>query len=60
MRAALLAALWLTCACSAPLRCAKSPIVIDKHPTKAKPAGRVVVGCDGRTVVVIDADEVVR
>jgi hypothetical protein len=34
--------------------------VIDKHPSKPRPAGRIVVGCDGRVVVTIDADEIVQ
>lgn len=46
--------------CSGPIRCAKVPIVIERHPTKPKPAGLVTVGCDGRLVLQVQADEVVR
>lgn len=51
----------LCCACRAALRCQKAAIVITADPAgRPKPAGRVAVGCDGRPVVVIDADEVLR
>ena len=52
------AASWLLSGCSGPLQCKRVPIVVDKHPIKPKPAGRVAVGCDGQVVLVIDADEV--
>lgn len=55
----LLAVLAVSCltACGAH-QCKNVPIVITSHPTKPKPAGRVTVGCDGKVITEIIADEV--
>jgi len=59
MRAIVCLALALA-GCSGPVRCERAAIVVERHPSRPKPAGRIFVGCDGRVVVVLDADEVVQ
>lgn len=44
-------------ACSA-TQCREVSIDIHSMPGKPKPAGVVVIGCDGRKLVVIEADKV--
>lgn len=48
----------LCCTSCAPRMCKRTPITITSHPTKPRPAGRVTVGCDGKPVAEIEADEV--
>lgn len=49
----------LLSACGGAIKCVKAPIAINKLGDRPKPAGRVVVGCDGKVLVEIEADEVV-
>ena len=44
-------------ACS-PLQCQTADVGIWPHPTKPKPAARIVVACDGKPKVVLDAEKV--
>jgi len=53
----LLCAVGFAASCGA-TRCKQTPIVIVSHPTKPRPAGRVTVGCDGKVLADIVADEI--
>jgi len=48
---------WWLSGC-APLNCQTADIGIWPHPTKPKPAGTLIVTCDGKPKVVINADRV--
>ena len=54
----LLLALCLLTACSAPERRKDCTVSIYDHPTKKRPAGRIVVRCDGLDRATIDAERV--
>lgn len=41
-----------------PVQCKRTDIVIEDHPSKPKPAGRVKVNCDGQSVLSIESDKV--
>ena len=53
-----LVALCLLTACSAPERRKDCTVSIYDHPTKKRPAGRIVVRCDGLDRATIDAERV--
>ena len=54
-----LCALGLLSACT-PARCQVVTVDVHELAGKPKPAGLVVVGCDGRKLVVIEAEKVGR
>lgn len=43
-----------------PLVCQTADVGIWPHPSKPKPAGRIIVQCDGKPKVVLDADTVAK
>lgn len=42
----------------APLQCQTADVGIWPHPSKPAPAGRVIVKCDDKPKVILDADKV--
>jgi hypothetical protein len=54
-----LAALALLTGCG-PVTCQQVAIGIFPHPTQPRPAGRVLVQCDGKAVLMADAATVTR
>ena len=53
-----LIALCLLCACSGPETRKDCEVGIYAHPRLPRPAGRIVVRCDGLERAIIDADKV--
>lgn len=54
----LLVALALSTACCGPMNCQTFAIDVYAHPSKPKPAGKVAMKCNGKTVIEALADDV--